>query len=534
MQPNTTWASPIVGREPKTSHSDLSSSERNGEIYTANPLPGLEDEILQIHPKLGRELYRGHLQVEIAGKLAAEGDGRRRVGLVGNSLVDIETGEILDSEAGENPELFIAAMHTIASDPRFRWVGYRQGSDNRGEGNSVPLGGSTWEVSDRADPSYQARLKTRARKEIAKALDRGWSRLYGKKVLASRRYKERFVTLTAPARDYASRLEEWAFHNAALERLRETEFFKERVWGGVKNLEDPGTDRPHVHSHSIWISLYVPQAALAWVWTGCALDAFEAQDGARPGDPRQDWLDKGWNLSMVLKAEDQASEAKKRIKKAKTKKDREEWEYKLKEAQFWLDSIRKDCFVVDVRLVGRGSSPSTIERGEAIQEVCKYVTKTTDLLNRTREDLLGLLTPPRAPRVFDTFGACRGTKEEENAILEAMRVVGEGAGSRATALLDTAAIISGADCSENAQEEGEGDGEIPQTMKKPPPKRKRPPSWRKLMGTLSLSEFIRVMRNRAASGSAFAMQRLKKCGIWAWTVAEVVELGVCPDPFSVC
>jgi hypothetical protein len=424
-------------------------------------------------------------------------------------------------------------MHALAGDPRFRWVGFRQGSDNRGEGESVPLGGSSWEVSDRADPSYQARLKTRARREIAKALDRGWSRLHATKILASRRYKERFVTLTAPTRDYTSRLEEWAFHNKALEGLRETEFFKERVWGGVKNLEDPGTDRPHVHSHSIWIALYVPQAALAWEWTRCALEAFEEQDGHRPSDPRQDWLEKGWTLDLVLQAEDQVATAKKRIKKARTLKEREAWEVKQKEAQFWLDAIRRDCFVVDVRLVGKSTTPGTIEREEAIQEVCKYVTKTTDLLQRPQPDLLGLLLPPRAPRVFDTFGACRGTKEQENALLDALRAAGEGAESRATALLDTAAIISGADCLESGPEGADGGAETPQTAANPPPKRKRPPSWRKLMGVLPLSEFIRVMRARAASSSAFAMRRLQERGIWAWTVADVLELGECPDPFTV-
>ena len=533
MQPNTAWAVPSIGTTPHPNQTKIGDLLRTGGAFLgATPLPGLEQEALLLHPKLGRELYRGQLQEEIANKLAGDESSKRRVGLVGNSLVDTETGEVLDAAPGEHPELYISAMHTIAADPRFRWVGFRQGSDNRGEGNSVPLGGSTWEVSDRADPSYQARLKTRARREIAKALDRGWSRLYGTKILVSRRYKERFVTLTAPTRDYTSRLEEWAFHNLALGRLRETEFFKSRVWGGVKNLEDPGIDCSHVHSHSIWIALYVPQVALAWEWTRCALDVFEEQDGCRPPDPRQEWLEKGWSLEMVMKAEDQVAEAKKRIKKARTKQDREDWEYKLKEAGFWLDAIRRDCFVVDVRLVGKTTTPGTIERQEAIQEVCKYVTKTTDLLQRPQADLLGLLLPPRSPRVFDTFGACRGTREQENALLDALRAVGEGAENRATALLDTAAIISEVGCSEGGQEGVQVNEETPQTASNPPPKKRRPPSWRTLMGVLPLSEFIRVMRLRAASSSAFAMRRLQQCGIWAWTVVEVLEMGECPDPFG--
>ncbi len=554
MQPRRPGAVPIVGTASKANQrnfgdprrmesqclpsSSQAESHKSIDLLTkikkwqGVPLPGLEKEALPLHPKLDRELYRGQLQAEIAGKLAGDEGGQRRVSILGNSLVDTETGEVLDAAPGKNPELYISAMHTLAADPRFRWVGFRQGSDNRGEAESVPLGGSSWEVSDRADPSYQARLKTRARREIAKALDRGWSRLRATKILASRRYKERFVTLTAPTRDYTSRLEEWAFHNKAIEGLRETEFFKERVWGGVKNLEDPGTDRPHVHSHSIWIALYVPQVALAWEWTRCALDAFQEQDGHRPSDPRQEWLEKGWNLDLVLQAEDQVATAKKRLKKARTLKECESWEVKQKEAQFWLDAIRRDCFVVDVRLVGKSTSPTTIEREEAIQEVCKYVTKTTDLLLRPQPDLLGLLLPPRSPRVFDTFGACRGTQAQESAILDALRAAAEGAGNRAVALLDTAAIISGASCAEGGQEGVEGGAETPQTASNPPPKRKRPPSWRKLMGVLPLSEFIHVMRLRATSSSAFAMRRLRERGIWAWTVAEVLELGECPDPFT--
>ena len=479
-----------------------------------------------LHPKLGRELYRGQLQSALAYKLAG-----CPVVISNGELIDASTGEVLSSEPGEKPELFLAFMHAHAGDPRFRWVGYRQGSDNRGEENSVPLGGSSWEVSDRIDPSYQARLKNRARREIPEALDRGWSRLRGAKILASRRYKERFVTLTAPARDFTSRLEEWAFHNLALERLRETTFFKERVWGGVKNLEDPGTDRPHVHSHSIWISLYVPQVALAWEWTRCALEAFGKQDGQRLEDPRHDWIIRGWDLDRVLKAEDQASEARRRIRKARNRQEREIWEYMLKGAVFWLNAIRKDCFVVDVRLVGGSTTPSTIARQEALQEVCKYVTKTTDLLARSQKDLLDLLLPSRAPRVFDAFGACWGTTDRGNAILAAMRAAGKGAENRATALLDTAAIIPDALGSGTDQEQGKDTVEPPQNADKSPPKKKRPPSWRKLMGVLPLSDFIQVIRQRAESSSAFAMRRLEERGIYAWSLAEVAEHEECPNPF---
>jgi len=477
-----------------------------------------------VHPKLDREQYRGYLQEQLAAKLAGTGQDSRRVALVGDLLVDAETGEILDAAPGESPELYIAAMHALAADPTNRWVGYRQGSDCRGEAESVPLGGSTWEVSDRADPSYQARLRLRGRREILKALDRGWVKLRATNLTASRSYRERFVTLTAPTRDHASRLEEWAAHNQGLENLRETEFFKERVRGGVKNLEDPGIDRPHAHSHSIFLALFLPQAALAWVWTECMLAAFEKQDGQRLPDPRQALLDEGWTLEKVLEVEGHFATAKKKLKKTQTREDQRYWRDRLDEAKATLDNIRKFCYFVDVRLVGKTTSATTVERQKAILEVCKYVTKTTDLLERSQEDLLGLLLPPRAPRVFDTFGVCRGKKQPKDEIQEALRAVAAGAGNRANTRVHQAAIKSETPCSEHDQEAGEGGTE-------PPPKKQRPPSWRKLMGILPLSEFIGVMRIRAAANSSFAMGRLKQSGIFAWTLAEVLASGECPDPF---
>jgi hypothetical protein len=235
-------------------------------------------------------------------------------------------------------------------------------------------------------------------------------------------------------------LREWSAHNLALGKLRETDFFRDRVWGGAKNLEDPGVDRPHVHSHSIWISLYVPQVALAWVWTQCVLAAFEEQDGQGLADPRQALLEQGWDLARVIEVENQAATAKTQLRKASTLESQHDWQSKLDEASATLKAIRRDCFFIDVRLVGRKTSPTTIERQEAIVELCKYVTKTTDLLGRSQADLLGLLLPARAPRVFDTFGACRG-KEQKDETKEAPQAAGEGAGVRAPAPVHTAAII---------------------------------------------------------------------------------------------
>ena len=84
------------------------------------------DELARIHPKLGREIYRSHLQESLTSRLLALGDegedAMRPALLIGNSLVDPETGEVLEAKPGENPAMYVAAMHALAADPAFRWA----------------------------------------------------------------------------------------------------------------------------------------------------------------------------------------------------------------------------------------------------------------------------------------------------------------------------------------------------------------------------------------------------------------------------
>lgn len=486
------------------------------------------------HPKLEREKHRGRLQEDLAAKLAGNEGAPRPVALIGDSLVDVATWKTLDAAVGEHPERYLAAMHALAADPEFRWVGYRQGSDNRGEVESVALGGSSWAVSDRADPSYQARLKARGRREILAALERGWASLKATK--ASRIaeiYGERFVTLTAPSRGIEDRMKEWKAHNQAMGKLRESKAFRGWVWGGVKNLEDSGTDDVHVHSHSIWISRYLPQVALAWMWTGCKLDADEKVYGQRPADPRQALLNQGWTLERVIEVEGRASLAKMNLREARNLEEKQGWQEILAEATATLKPIRAVCYVVDVRLVGKARASGTVTRQEAILEVCKYVTKTTDLLGRSWKDLLALLLPPRAPRVFDSFGACRkAASGPSSPMAKALETAAEIARSLTPTSLDTAAITSGTPGAGEVIPADQQAAAPPSGTQDPPPKRPRPPSWRVLMQQLDLSDFIAVMRARAAASAAFAMGRLKDSGIVARTLVEVEAFGGCPNPFT--
>ena len=498
------------------------------------------DDPASIHPKLGREIYRGQLQEALVGKLLQdEGSSTPRPAiLVGNSLVDVETGEVFESAPGNNFHLYVAAMHAAAADPRYRWVGFRAGSDCRGEDSHIPLSGSTWSVSDRIDPSYQARGKVAARRTLRNGLARAWSLLRANQLLIQR-WKERFITLTLPHRDNATSMGDWATFNGAFEILRATSLWRMAVWAGYKNIEDPGIEEPHVHAHLIAIAKWLGQVSLAWEWTGAVIAQFRSEDGEDYADPRQPWMEKGWSTARIIEFEDAVTRIKKKIRKAKTKAEADYWSDELDWHQSLLAAIRHDLFIVDIRLITDRDSDSTIRRegqGGAIDETSKYVTKTTDLLKRRKDELLELVKPPRAPRVFDGFGACWGGKGDDpvglDADLAAVQAAQAGAETDPAALVHTTAILSSEPEGTDPQTAGpEGDQVLvrgPDPPKKPPP-RPRPPSWRKLAATLSLEEFVRVIRHRASRSSDFAFRRLQQAGIMAWSVAQVLEMGSCPE-----
>ena len=493
------------------------------------------DELARIHPKLGREIYRSHLQESLTSRLLALGDegedAMRPALLIGNSLVDPETGEVLEAKPGENPAMYVAAMHALAADPAFRWVGYRQGSDVRGEEAAVPLGGTVWCVSDQLDPDYNSRKRVKARKQIREGLRLAWALLRAAHLVV-KDYRERFLTLTLPHRDSATRMGDWATFNGAFERLRETELWQLLVWGGFKNIEDPGIEAPHVHAHLIAIAKFIGQLSLAWVWTGAVVEQFRSE-GDQVEDPRQHWVDQGWDLERIKKVESELSWARKKLKKSPFGDEGRYYQMRKDQAEWMLKQIRHDLFMVDIQLITDRDSDSTKKRegkDGAIDECAKYVTKHTDLLKFRKDDLLGLALACRAPRVFDGFGKCWGGHEPEEGLKEDLDAAMAGAANADPASLDTAAIVSPA---LDGTEPKTAPGEPPVPAKKPdpPPKKPRPPSWRVLMMTLNLEDFIKVMRARAHGSAKHAFYRLGQAGIIAWTVKEVLEMGECPVPF---
>lgn len=526
-------AIPIVGIGPKANQKNLGAPRREGELPTLLvPLfdpSEIEPSPNEIHSKLPRELYRGTLQEDLASSLAG-----RSVVVVGHDLVDTRTGEILETKPGEDLHLYHAAAHQLAAHPKHRWVGYRLNED---KGTVAPLGGASWSISSRTDPSYQARLRLRARKKTFDGLKRV------KKFLPvdprkRQGYRLRLVTLTHPDRKDLPRLAEHERHNRAHEFLRDTAYWKDRVLGGTKNIEDSGINGPHVHSHNLLMSRYTDKTALAWEWTGAVLKATREMHGEESAeDPRTAWIEKGWNLSRILTLSLEASRLKARAKRTGAR----DHQLEAEKLAHLLDQVRKDCFFVDVRLVVNKANPGSQDQvalEDAVQEATKYCTKTSDLAKLDPRDLLYIEMTKRWPRSFELLGAAREDKRLRRTILPTMEDLAEtlagavGAENRADTRLDTAAISSAEGVGSEAQTCTLEQAEPPREVAKPPPKRPRAPSWRDLMHQLSLSEWIAVMRARAESAQRMAFRRLKEAGIWAWTLEEAMNLGELPLPES--
>lgn len=535
MQPSATWT-PGRGKD----RIRRVPWRRKGEIASS--------EVAKTHPKVESQLMKSMLQRGLAERLLdtweAENTPKSSWVIAGGHLIDIETGEILEAEPGEHPERFLAVLELVGADPKNHWIGYRRGSDNRGEPDAVPLAGAAWSPSTRIDPNYQARGKTRARREIMNDLAIAWAKLRKKRLLV-REWKELFLTFTYPNRQYLDELAEMGFCNRALARMREHQFWRERVFGGVKTLENPGgqtevethgadyTGGNHVHSHQIAISRYLPQTALAWLWTGSVVEQRAFEGDPVENDPRATWIAKGWTLEIIIELEDETSTLKRKLKNARTASEQELIQANLNTVQGLLREVRRDLFIVDVRLVrDRATGEHTISRDGsrgAIDEVAKYVTKTTDLMKRDPRELVAITMPNRAPRVFDPYGECRERKGEDSGeSLDAKIKAALEARGVPVALLDTTAINSGGDAgSEHTDPPKEGENGKKATPKIPP--KRRPPGWRVLHQHLNLDEFIQEIQRRAARGRNFAFQRLKTAGIMAWSLAEALDFDTMPE-----
>lgn len=473
------------------------------------------------HPKMGRELYRRSVHIQTANKLAGcplaiecGPDGVFH-------LVDEETGEVLDPEVGTNTMLFHAGAHMVTG-LQDRWLGVRA-PKKEGEDPAF-LGGSTSCLSSRLDPDYQERLRRKARKETFAALD------LVKAVIPVDRRKHvslKFATFTAPPCD-APRMQHYEIQNEAHKIMRGRTLWRENVYGGVRAIEDSGVDRPHVHDHDLIYSEFLVRTAWAWEWTDSYLEATEKVTGVRPQDPREEagLLDL-FDLPLLLEMEEELFELKKKAKRVRNSGKRASLgaiNHEIEEMEAMFAQIRSHCFFIDIRAVVRGKAKAEtqISYEDAVTEVVKYAVKSADLLKMATTEILVMEDTARWPKLFERLGAAHGNSKRG----EAMPGLKEAQDASASTRLDTAAPFAepeeGCEASPGPNEALDPDEDQASGVD-PPFKKPRPPSWRALAKTLTMSEFLRVVARRAASARVQTIRRMNEAGIETWLLSEVLE-----------
>lgn len=439
-----------------------------------------------------KQLNRADLARELAYRIAG-----RRMAILDHpeaealGILDLDTGELIhEGDPGEELNTRFAAYLLEGACPENLYAGEL----DAGEEGTFAGSGSQWHGSLRLDPFWgeamRRRTRARARARLKDASGEYFKTAWGQKEAQAMTRKVqgkpiswrlgwKFVTLTFPhgEGDWSgmSSVEQIAFINGAFRRLTRSAWWGTwnggklaRVILGVKGVEDDLTWKgPHVHVHLLLLARYLDSAELAEEWR----KALEA-------------------------------EAKHR---------------RMKE-------VHKLPFVKvrDVLRDRDGEGETWIGLQKALDEISKYMTKTTNLLESDaegrqvpREVLLELAMVPRWPRMFELLGAAR-----------------EAPAPKAPSQLDTSCISGSGPSIEpgswfhslllNPPDylcTGTGEGEFECTilklweiavrvMPEAKPSRARPPSWRDLMYVLDLGDWLLMLRQRVESGRRFRVRQL--------------------------
>jgi hypothetical protein len=266
-------------------------------------------------------------------------------------------------------------------------------------------------------PSCSAALRRRARRRARVAL-----------ASCAMRSGEhaRLVTLTMPTVEGASLIETIEAVHRAWSLLRKRKFWRANVRAGIKGVEFTVTASGyHTHIHILAVSRWIAHAALRSEWSHCLRSA---------------WRAKGHEISF---------------------------------------NTHHGEAVVDVRLVKgerRASSSGMIVSLEgALQEVCKYITKSESWDALPDAHLVEVAEVKRWPRLFEVFGAMR-SQDERCAVVTS---------------LDTQIISDGAQL-------GFSFDSSPAS-----PSRARPPTLRDMMSTLERRTWLSILSLRFADRRAY-------------------------------
>jgi hypothetical protein len=205
-------------------------------------------------------------------------------------------------------------------------------------------------VASRFCPSYLSKASRRARKQMREALAR---------VKPKRFDLQRFITLTMPnlQTDFETTIK---ILFRAFSLLKKREIFTRNVTGaiyGYENTRGANNDHHHAHVHILAWSGWINQSELAAVWTDCVKRAC-AEIGVQ-----------------------------------------------------CLVATSSGQMIVDIRLARRkATGRGTIAVEDALQEVCKYVTKGSDFCKMPVAELAAIERVLQHRQMVGTYGECNVRK----------------------------------------------------------------------------------------------------------------------------
>jgi hypothetical protein len=406
----------------------------------------------------------------------------------GPAVLNRDTGELVEDRSAA-----FAALLAFAADESNHITGLL----DDGQGGTFHAGAALWKSSLRLDPNWMETMRRRSRARALQAMRRMMDGLSKTEKLARhfgwrQRLTLKLVTLTMPHITGAATYEETKRINRALTLLKKREIWR-GVAGGIKGVEDAlDFEGPHVHAHLLILSGFMDRPDLVEAWREC--------------------------LDLAT---------------------RDAYGFGLAE----------DCsVVVDIRQVKRkpNGRPGVVSWEDALAEVTKYVTKPADFLKRDdqgrqvpREVLLEICEVRRWPRMFELLGRCReqaAKAQERPDAAQAALVSIHRAYSTGTPIQIPPGVgwelVAGWDI------EADGPDELRKSIvhalkerEKEGPTRIRPPSWRDLMDTTGLPEWLRIMAERFRRGKQFRMDQLLAANPSAWLVTfDGQAFGTEPTP----
>lgn len=470
-------------------------------------LPGLEEQAILGTPGAKNERTRMRLGARLASRILG-----RKVQLVraGESweFVDPDSGEIVSHLGGR--ERFFSALLMRASLPCNHLVGVMTHKPKAGQSKAFLGGTAAWKSSLRLDPNWmtamRARSRHRAEIEVARMIaqlpkrekklrdKKVWHRKEKKWILSPDALTEKFLTLTQPHRPGADTVEQLTVFNLAFQALRKKDLWTSTVYGAVKAAEDAlDPDGPHVHGHFYLLSRFI-------VW--------------------EDWR-KAWCESL-------------------------DYAWRKQYGEGLPPGLMP---VIDVRLIVKKTRPgerelrANISRSSALDEISKYITKTSDLL-KTYPDgrqispdiLLSQCEIARWPRMFELIGMARnrGAKRVGTHVHTSCISVAE---SFRDALTQAREMEEGPAPEPSPIERSwkreysyrkviREDGTIVMEREDPGDRdalhwqwdhgssayqakqRTRPATWRELMDQLNFSDWLHLMMGRAEAGQKFRLKQI--------------------------